>query len=125
MDAGAKSTVVPSGSSLDRPTIPEIGQFRFNTTLNRIETWNGSAWTTLPTSGIVPITKDVFVGDGTTTSFTMSRTVLNDTDVLVFADGIYQSAGLSYAVNGTSIDFNDPIPLNVVVEVLHGYNEVI
>ena len=35
---------LPRGTTAQRPSSPEIGNFRFNTTLNTIEFWNGSAW---------------------------------------------------------------------------------
>ena len=34
----------PQGNSSQRPTSPEVGNTRYNTELERVETWNGSNW---------------------------------------------------------------------------------
>ena len=36
--------VVPFGNTSQRPSIPELGHTRYNTQLELVETWNGSAW---------------------------------------------------------------------------------
>tara|TARA_B100000925_G_scaffold50697_1_gene33021 strand:- start:5955 stop:9488 length:3534 start_codon:yes stop_codon:yes gene_type:complete len=36
--------VPPQGNSSQRPTSPEVGNTRYNTELERVETWNGSNW---------------------------------------------------------------------------------
>jgi len=38
---------VPSGTTSQRPTPPELGMLRFNTTLNKFEGFNGSVWVEL------------------------------------------------------------------------------
>lgn len=38
---------VPSGTTEQRPTPPEQGMLRFNTTLNKFEGYNGSVWVEL------------------------------------------------------------------------------
>lgn len=47
------SVVVPKGTQSQRPSNPEQGAQRWNTTVNQIEFWNGIAWIspTTATSG--------------------------------------------------------------------------
>jgi len=37
---------IPSGTTAQRPSNPQNGYTRFNTTIGQLETWNGSAWIT-------------------------------------------------------------------------------
>ena len=34
----------PSWTTANRPASPTVGQIGWNTTLNRLESWNGSIW---------------------------------------------------------------------------------
>jgi len=36
--------VIPQGTTLERPSSPEIGHTRYNLTLEYVETWNGTSW---------------------------------------------------------------------------------
>jgi hypothetical protein len=36
--------IPPLGNTAQRPTSPEIGNTRYNTQLERVETWNGTSW---------------------------------------------------------------------------------
>jgi hypothetical protein len=45
---------LPSGTTAQRPSSPEKGYSRYNTTDNKLEFWNGTIWQQLP--GIVPPT---------------------------------------------------------------------
>jgi hypothetical protein len=45
---------LPSGTTAQRPSSPEKGYSRYNTTDNKLEYWNGTIWQQLP--GIVPPT---------------------------------------------------------------------
>jgi len=38
---------LPTGNTLQRPPVPEIGMIRFNTETNKVEGYNGNVWTTL------------------------------------------------------------------------------
>jgi len=41
---GTGALTMPSGTTLQRPGSPTVGMVRYNTTLNYLETWNGTAW---------------------------------------------------------------------------------
>jgi len=42
-----KSTIIPIGTTAQRPASPEAGMIRFNTDENAIEIYDGTGWTTL------------------------------------------------------------------------------
>ena len=50
--------------------------------------------------------KDSFSGDGSTTAFTMSRTVLLATDIEVFIANVQQEPTTAYTVSGTTLTFS-------------------
>ena len=50
-------------------------------------------------------TKDSFNGDGSTTAFTLSRTVQLATDVEVFVGNVRQEPSVAYTVSGTTLTF--------------------
>ena len=64
---GVDSVKLPAGSTGERTT-PEGGELRFNTTLNMLEFYNGSAWVQLRggTNGKATITVDTATLDGST-----------------------------------------------------------
>ena len=50
-------------------------------------------------------TKDSFNGDGSTTAFTLSRSVLLATDIEVFVGNVRQEPNVAYTVSGTTLTF--------------------
>lgn len=60
----------------------------------------------IPTANFVDIpVVERFNGNGSTTSFTMSRTVGSDQDVLVSVDGVIQDTN-KFSVSGTTLSFS-------------------
>ena len=51
--------------------------------------------------------KDSFSGNGSTTAFTMSRSVLLVTDIEVFVDNVQQEPTTAYTVSGTTLTFTE------------------
>lgn len=51
--------------------------------------------------------KDSFSGDGSTTAFTMSKSVLLVTDIEVFVDNVQQEPTTAYTVSGTTLTFTE------------------
>jgi len=41
---GSNGTVIPAGTTAERPVNPEVGDTRWNTTLNRLECWDGQTY---------------------------------------------------------------------------------
>ncbi len=122
----ANSTLLPGGSTAQRPDSPEEGALRYNTNNNAVEFYDGTTWQQGGTAGLVPVTKDSFVGDAATTTFVMSIAVTDETDALVFVGGVFQNPGVSYTNDGsTTITFTSPPPNLEAIVVLHGLNSTI
>ena len=51
--------------------------------------------------------KDSFSGDGSTTAFTMSKSVLLVTDIEVFGDNVQQEPTIAYTVSATTLTFTE------------------
>ena len=51
--------------------------------------------------------KDSFSGDGSTTAFTMSKSVLLVTDIEVFVDNVQQEPTIAYTVSATTLTFTE------------------
>ena len=64
--------------------------------------------------------KDSFSGDGSTTAFTMSKSVLLVTDIEVFVDNVQQEPTTAYTVSATTLTFTEA-PANATnnVYVIH------
>ena len=64
--------------------------------------------------------KDSFNGDGSTTAFTMSRSVLLVTDIEVFVDNVQQEPTTAYTVSATTLTFDEAPPNGTAnVYVIH------
>lgn len=117
-------------STANRPA-GKNGQIIYNTTTGTFQVYD-NAWTNISTgtSAGATITKDTFSGDGTTGAFTMTISVTNPQDILVFVGGVYQIPTTSYSVSGTTLTFGSPPPApngfdnDHIVTVLHGFNSV-
>jgi len=51
---------LPSGTTAERPTSPSTGEWRYNTTTNLVEFWDGGAWRDLQSENIPPINSENF-----------------------------------------------------------------
>ena len=98
--------VVPVGTTAQRPTGQE-GIIRFNTTTGKYEVClDGSTYTALRTeSAASSITKDVFTGDGSTTSFTMTSTPTGVNNIIVYVDGVMQEPTQNYTIATNVLSF--------------------
>ena len=98
--------VVPVGTTAQRPTGQE-GIIRFNTTTGKYEVClDGSTYTALRTeSAASSITKDVFTGDGSTTSFTMTSTPTGVNNIIVYVDGVMQEPTQNYTIASNVLSF--------------------
>ena len=115
------------GPTVNREARPATGSFRYNTDVRSgdgaIEVFDGTKWCYIGFGGLTPVVKDTFPGDAVTVTFTMTRAVATETDVVVFVGNIYQEPVVAYTVNGTTaITFTSPPPLKNTIVVLHGLN---
>ena len=76
---------IPTGTTAERPTAEE-GVMRFNTQTGKYEvSEDGATWSNLRTEHTAQeIVKDIFTGDGSTTSFTMSKSPSDVKNVILF-----------------------------------------
>jgi hypothetical protein len=51
---------LPSGTTAQRPTSPSTGEWRYNTTTNLVEFWDGGEWRDLQSEDIPPIPSENF-----------------------------------------------------------------
>ena len=76
-DLGSLNTALklPSGTTAERPTSPSTGEWRYNTTTNLIEFYDGGAWRELQDEEIPPVPSEnfntvIYTGNGSTQSIT-------------------------------------------------------
>ena len=119
---GTTSLTVPKGTTAQRPSAQE-GVIRFNTTTGQYEvSQDGSTYTNLRTDAdAANVTKDIFAGDGSTQSFTMSITPSGVENIVVYIDGVMQEPTQNYTISGTTIDFGEAAHAGARISVLHGF----
>ena len=130
LNSQALALNIVNTSTANRPA-GQNGQIIYNTTTGTFQVYD-NAWTNVSTgtSAAATITKNTFSGDGSTGSFTMTISVTNTQDILVFIGGVYQIPTTSYSVSGTTLTFGSAPPSpngfdnDHIVTVLHGFNSV-
>ena len=112
LDIGSATDAVhvPSGTTAQRPTGAN-GMFRYNSTDNQFEGYADGAWGAIAGSGggASALETDNFTGDDATTAFTLSSSVSDEDNLIVFIEGVYQNKG-DYVASGNTITF-DSAPL--------------
>ena len=135
---------IPNVTTAQRPTGVN-GQLIYNTTTTTYQSYIGSAWYNLSTAaGEKTLTIDRFQCDGTTTVFgsgagntldgstaaSLSVTVTNATDIIVFVGGVYQVPTTNYSVSGQQITFgsapagNDGLSSGHIITIIHGLHKL-
>ncbi len=66
--------------------------------------------------GVIEV--DEFVGDGTTTNFSTSLSIINEDATTVFVSGVYQSK-LTYQTTGNVVSFTTAPPNGTNIEIVH------
>jgi hypothetical protein len=119
---GDSGVVVPGGPTAERPDNPVFGVFRYNTSTNTMEFFNGTVYKTFSSSGEANITVDSFTGDGSTLTFTLGTVVSAADQVLVFVSNIYQQPTGVYTITGSGNDITfSSAPLAAEpINVIHG-----
>ena len=104
--ATTDAIIVPKGTNAERDALtPESGMFRFNTTDNEFEGYDGTEWGAIGGStggGSGEIVKKTFSGGGS--SYTLDDTIADIDNVQVFVDGVYQYPS-NYTVSGSTVNF--------------------
>ena len=120
---GTTSMTLPKGNTAQRPTAEE-GIIRFNTQTGQYEvSQDGSTYVNLRTSADAgTITKDIFTGDGSTTSFTMTVEPTDLKNVIVYIDGVMQEPTQNYTMSGTTITTaGEAAHAGARIVVMHGF----
>jgi len=117
LDLGSNtdSIHVPVGTTAQRPSSPAAGYFRYNSTTGGFEGYT-TEWGAIAGSGSggssSSFTRDEFTGDGSTTAFTLSKSIAanNEDRLIIFNEGVFQRQD-SYTLSGTTLTF-DTAPAN-------------
>jgi hypothetical protein len=111
--------LLPRGATSARPSnaggadVP--GMIRYNTSLNDVEYYTASGWTT-PGATVSLVTDNQFNGDGTTTQFNLTANATTNS-TLVSVNGVLQSPTLAYAVSGTTVTFTEAPEVGDLINV--------
>ena len=106
--------LVPKGTTLERPSLPNNGHLRYNTSVSRFEVYEGNIWVFVSNSapaGVgsnAPITQQN-LGNGDATETVFGPLDSQDPDptytvpaaaqnVLVFVENVFQIAGTNYTL---------------------------
>jgi hypothetical protein len=94
----SKSIKVPVGTDAERPITPQAGMIRFNTTVNRYEGYNGTAWVFL--DGVSDL-------DGNTKITAELTPGANDNTIRFYADGVQVADVTSTRFNAVQLTVDD------------------
>ena len=106
MSGSTESMLLPSGTTAQRPGSPAAGMFRYNSTDNAFEFYNGSSWKQSTTEFTV-VRSETKTGDGTTTAFTGLNSDLTTNGCIVTVNGVVQLPTTAYGISGTTITFTE------------------
>ena len=120
IQTGSSAIRIPSGSTADRPSTPNTGQIRFNTDTSRFEIYY-NAWKEVAINGTVSIVKDSFTGDGTTVTFSLTKTPTSTQTIMVFVGNVNQNPDDAYTLSGNQITFYNAPPSGQTVIVFHNF----
>ncbi len=114
--------LLPVGTNAQRPSgvgqTDIAGMFRYSTTSNAIEWYNGTQWENASTTFTV-IVDQQFNGDDTTLNFTLSQAATTN-GIIVSINGVVQIPTLAYAVGGvgnTTLTFTEAPATGDVIDV--------
>jgi len=117
---GSTAIQIPVGDATERPSEPVFGQIRFNTSVAKVEYFDGTNWTVVAKQGDANIVVDSFTGNGSTSVYTMTSEVSDADQILVFVGNIYQIPGTNYTVAGNyDITFTSSPPNTTPINVIH------
>jgi len=114
---GTDSIKVPSGTTSQRNGSPANGMFRYNSTNAEFEGYQSGEWGAIAGGGASAMETNNFTGNGSTRAYTVSSNVVNEDNLIVFIDGVYQNKG-DYVASGTTLTF-DTAPVNGRDIVVH------
>lgn len=128
---GHNSVTLPQGTTANAPANPDGGAIRFNTSINKLEYYNGTAWVALSggVGGVGTITVDSITIDGLTPvyayAFPSALVPLSEENVLVFIEGVFQKSS-TYTISGSTITLSAVLSGDngKTLTVIHGFDQV-
>jgi hypothetical protein len=115
---GTDSIKVPVGTTAQRNGSPTAGMFRYNSTTGEFEGYTTEWGAIAGGGGNGSYTTDIFTATSGQTAFTLSASVSNENNLIVFVDGVFQAQN-TYSVSGTTLTFATGIVVDRVVTVYH------
>ncbi len=125
LDLGANtdSIHVPVGTTAQRPGSPAAGYFRYNSETGKFEGYTDS-WGAIAGGGSgTNMDTNIFAGDGSDTTFTLSTAPDDENNLMVFVDGVFQAQNV-YSVSGTTLTFATAPANGRVITVYHSTTTV-
>jgi hypothetical protein len=92
----------------------QVGDLYFNTVINELKVWTGTAW--VPSSPGA-ITVQNFTGTGAQTAFNLASAPVAENNTQIYIDGVYQQKD-TYTVSGATINFSTSPPNLSGIEVV-------
>ena len=112
---------VPVGTTAQRPT-GAAGYFRYNSTTGKFEGYTDS-WGAIGGGSGTNMDTNIFTGDGSDTTFTLSTAPDDENNLMVFVDGVFQAHN-AYSVSGTTLTFSAAPANGRVITVYHSTTTV-
>ena len=106
---------MPTGTDGERPS-PVAGMFRFNTTSNEFEGYDGTEWGAIGGTGS-SLVQDNFTGNNSTTDFTLSVAPTLEIFTSVYVSGVYQQKD-TYSIAGTTLSLSEAPASGDTIEVI-------
>ena len=104
--ATTDSIILPTGAIGDRPGTAAVGMFRFSTTTNLIEWYNGTSWDQ-PSTNFTIVTANTQTGNGSATSFTIPVANATTAGTIVSINGVVQEPVTAYSITGNIVTFTE------------------
>ena len=124
LDIGSATDAVhvPVGTTAQRPGSPAAGYFRYNSTTGKFEGYTDS-WGAIGGGSGTNMDTNIFTGDGSDTTFTLSTAPDDENNLMVFVDGVFQAHN-AYSVSGTTLTFSAAPANGRVITVYHSTTTV-
>ncbi len=112
---------LPVGTTAQRPT-GAAGYFRYNSTTGKFEGFTDE-WGSIGGGSGTNMDTNIYAGDGSDTTFTLSNAPDDENNLMVFIDGVFQAQN-TYSVSGTTLTFATAPANGRVITVYHSTTTV-
>jgi hypothetical protein len=109
------SILLPKGTDFQRPSMPNVGMFRFSTSSNKVEWYNGTIWQA-PVTDFTLTTSNAQSGTGSQTVFTLPVSNATTAGTIVSVNGIVQRPVDAYSITGANLTFTEAPSVTDIVD---------